>query len=131
MFNIICVTNRSLCKDNFFNRIDTIARTSATSIILREKDLQEHEYYELAKEVIAICDKYKKQCILHNFIDVAMYLNHSAIHLPFEVLKKMSANDLKTFKVLGASCHNTDDAIFAEKKGCTYISAGHIFETDC
>ncbi|MGN0572472.1 MAG: thiamine phosphate synthase, partial [Acutalibacteraceae bacterium] len=35
------------------------------------------------------------------------------------------------FSTLGASCHSVDDAIEAEKLGCTYITAGHVFNTDC
>ena len=75
MFNIICVTNRSLCKDNFFNRIDTIARTSATSIILREKDLQEHEYYELAKEGASPSENHKvSECLAQKGKNQGVYL---------------------------------------------------------
>lgn len=131
MFKIICVTNRSLCKENFLVRINRIAQASPEAIILREKDLTEHEYYILAKDVIEICDRYKIQCILHNFITVALDLNHSAIHLPYSKLKDLSENEKKQFKILGASCHSIDDALYAQKKGCTYITAGHIFETDC
>ena len=32
---------------------------------------------------------------------------------------------------LGASCHSVEDALEAQALGCTYITAGHIFETDC
>ena len=32
---------------------------------------------------------------------------------------------------LGASCHSVEDAKLAEKLGCTYIIAGHIYNTDC
>ncbi len=35
------------------------------------------------------------------------------------------------FSHLGASCHSVDDAREAEALGCTYITAGHIFATDC
>ena len=35
------------------------------------------------------------------------------------------------FKALGASCHSVEDALEAQALGCTYITAGHVFETDC
>ena len=35
------------------------------------------------------------------------------------------------FSVLGASCHSVEDAVEAEKLGCTYLTAGHVFATDC
>ena len=35
------------------------------------------------------------------------------------------------FQILGASCHSLEEAVEAENLGCTYITAGHIYETDC
>lgn len=37
----------------------------------------------------------------------------------------------KTFSVIGASCHSVEEAVEAQKMGCTYITAGHVFATDC
>ena len=53
------------------------------------------------------------------------------MHLPLHILDNISAEDRRKFKVLGASCHSIDDAVRAENLGCTYIIAGHIFDTDC
>ena len=40
----ICVTNRTLCRDDFLTRIDHIAKKGvADAILLREKDLTERE----------------------------------------------------------------------------------------
>ena len=85
----------------------------------------------LAAKVIEICNRYNTPCILHNFTKVALELNHPYIHLPLHILENISAEDRRKFKVLGASCHSVDDALKAEKLGCTYITAGHIFDTDC
>ena len=35
------------------------------------------------------------------------------------------------FEIIGASCHSLEEAKEAERLGCTYITAGHIFLTDC
>ena len=37
----------------------------------------------------------------------------------------------RAFPVLGASCHSVEDAVLARSLGCTYITAGHVFDTDC
>ena len=51
----ICVTNRTLCRDDFLTRIDHIAKKGvADAILLREKDLTEREYLELAEFVSRI-----------------------------------------------------------------------------
>ena len=131
MCDILCITNRSLCKEDFLTRTKKIASAKPKGIILREKDLTEKEYKDLATKVIEICNRYNTPCILHNFTKVALELNHPYIHLPLHILENTSAVDRRKFKVLGASCHSADDAVKAEKLGCTYITAGHIFDTDC
>lgn len=131
MCDILCITNRSLCKEDFLTRTKKIASAKPKGVILREKDLTEKEYKDLATKVIEICNRYNTPCILHNFTKVALELNHPYIHLPLHILDNISAEDRGKFKVLGASCHSADDAVRAEKLGCTYITAGHIYDTDC
>ena len=43
----------------------------------------------------------------------------------------MSKEERSRFSLIGTSCHSVDDAINSEALGCTYVTAGHIFETDC
>lgn len=131
MSDILCVTNRKLCKEDFRARIESIASAHPAGIILREKDLKEEEYRELAETVLAICEKQGTLCILHSFVRTARELKCAALHLPLDILKSLSVRERAEFAVLGASCHSVGDAVEAEKLGCTYITAGHIFETDC
>ena len=131
MSDILCVTNRHLCQENFLERIAKIASTHPVGIILREKDLSEKEYRELAEKVLKICRKYETLCILHSFANVAKELNCTALQLPFPVLRSHVAEEKNSFSILGASCHSVEEALEAEKLGCTYITAGHVFETDC
>lgn len=131
MCDILCVTNRKLCKGVFLERIRKIADEKPRAIILREKDLSEEEYIKLAEEVIEICKNSGVECILHNFVNAAEKLRHTSLHLPLNILEGLSAEERKKFKILGASCHSVEDAVNAQKLGCTYITAGHIFDTDC
>lgn len=131
MSEIIFVTNRALCRENFLLRIEKLAALKPAGILLREKDLREEEYAALAKRVLEICETYGTLCILHQFYSVAKELNASALHLPMQILKTLSVTERKAFSVLGASCHSKEEAVEAEALGCSYITAGHIFETDC
>lgn len=131
MSNLICVTNRSLCKEDFLTRIDRLAQMHPTAILLREKDLSEQEYTILAAKVLEICKTYGTTCILHNYPSAAAALDHTALHLPLPVLRTLTASDRAHFQILGASCHSASDAIEAQALGCSYLTAGHIFDTDC
>lgn len=131
MSDILCVTNRALCKSDFLAKIEEIAKAAPSAIILREKDLTEGEYKALAASVMEICERNDITCILHSFINAAIELNCDKIHLPLHILRGMSSLEKEKFTVLGASCHSVEDALEAEKLGCTYITAGHVFATDC
>lgn len=130
-FDILCVTNRHICNGDFLSRIEQLAKLPLKGIILREKDLNKSEYQRLAKQVLDICQKHNATCILHTYIDVARKLGADAIHLPLSVLSSLDPSELSDFKEVGASCHSIDDALTANKLGASYITAGHIFTTEC
>lgn len=131
MSNLICITNRTLCQENFLNQIKKIAQAHPQAIVLREKDLSADEYAKLAQAVLTICKQYTTPCILHSFVKIAISLNCHSIHLPLHILRNISMREKNFFQTLGASCHSVEEATEAEKLGCTYITAGHIFNTDC
>ncbi|MFR9001159.1 MAG: thiamine phosphate synthase [Anaerobutyricum soehngenii] len=43
----------------------------------------------------------------------------------------MTPQEKSHFQIIGASCHSLEEAKEAQNLGCTYITAGHIFLTDC
>lgn len=131
MSDILCVTNRKLCREDFLTRIEEIAACHPAGIILREKDLPLEAYRELAASVMEICARYQVQCILHSFVDAAIQLHGEAIHLPLQILRNLPEEEKSHFSILGASCHSVAQAQEAQELGCTYITAGHVFETDC
>ena len=131
MCKIICVTNRKLCNEDFLVRIGKIAESQPDMIILREKDLSAEEYTVLAEKVMKICDEHNVRCILHSFVNSAIELNAEYIHLPLNILLETDKKILSGFKKIGSSCHSVEDAEEALSSGAGYITAGHIYETDC
>ena len=129
----ICVTNRTLCRDDFLTRIDHIAKKGvADAILLREKDLTEREYLELAEKVLLICKSHNRRCILHTYYKAAKELGCKEIHLPLPLLQKMREEGEKEwFTTVGTSVHSLKQAHLAMHLQADYMRAGHIFETDC
>ena len=73
-------------------------------------------------------------CILHTYWKVALDLHCTSIHLPLAQLRecrKQPDVTLKSFSQIGTSVHSVEDALEAQKLGATYITAGHIYATDC
>ena len=103
MFDLLCLTDRTLCREPFLDRVAAIAAARPAALILREKDLPEDQYQALAAQVMALCQKAGVPCILHTFVGAARALGARAIHLPLPVLRTLSAGERAAFPALGAS----------------------------
>lgn len=90
--------------------------------------------------------------IVHNFPAVAEEFG-TDLHLPFSIFTSVITSDnglsqendttsattssdsfrrkYPHIKRIGTSIHSVEDAVFAESHGADYITAGHIFTTDC
>ncbi|WP_074833415.1 thiamine phosphate synthase [Ruminococcus albus] len=131
MCKIICITNRKLCRGSFPEQLKNIAANRPDLVILREKDMSEKEYSELAEKSAEICKGYGVPFAVNSFWKTAAKLGIKIVHLPLHILREMSHEEKAQFDVIGTSTHSKDDAIEAEALGAGYIIAGHIFETDC
>ena len=128
--NLIAVTNRHLCSRPFTEQITRICQLHPKALILREKDLSEEEYFALARQVKEICQQYKVPFIPHFYPNVAKELGCQRLHLPLPLLCK-KPEVTEQFSIVGTSVHSVEDAIVAEKLGAGYLTAGHIYMTDC
>jgi thiamine-phosphate pyrophosphorylase len=125
---IIAVTNRSLCEDNFIQRVRNLIDSGVYGVYLREKDLNQKDYETLALKISEGSKKYLSRFILCN-PDSAKIIGVQNIQVSMEFVKNNEAPPvgLRT----GVSVHSIDEAITAERWGADYITAGHIFVTDC
>lgn len=124
-------------------------------LILREKDLAEEEYEKLLKMVWDKLSDSSVEVIPHTFLKAAKNTGIASIHLPFPLLKKYMESQavceainevssetvcetsyenrkiLQGMKVIGTSVHSLEEALEAERLGASYVTAGHIFSTEC
>lgn len=142
---ILCVTNRAIAakaagiadadsaegRMAFLAQVHRVTSLHPRAVILREKDLSPEEYQELASQVLPVCNAEGVPCILHAFPEVARALQVSALHLPLPALRRLEAETRQRFHVLGTSCHSVADVREAQAIGCTYVTLGHIYATDC
>lgn len=129
---IRCITNRHLISEtDYFRQIERIVQAKPEAVIVREKDLTEPSMSVLPLEVMRICETYQVPCILHTFVHTAIRLRADAIHLPLKDLMVMTEEEKVCFRVIGASTHSAEEALAAENAGATYITASHIYATDC
>lgn len=128
MCKIICITALSFIKGDVYSQLDAICRGGIDRLILREKTISENEYKELAVKVSEICGRYDTPLSLHTFADTAKELGSESIHLSYHDF--MDGKGLG-FSTVGVSVHSPEEAEKCGKMGASYITAGHVFVTDC
>lgn len=134
--DVIAVTNRKLSQRPFLEQIKRVCQLRPEAIILREKDLSETEYAKLAEEVYNITTSYDVRLIIHTYINVARELGintaHMSLHNMREYRKEFIDNVNKTNNIkTGCSIHSVEEAVEARNMGASYITAGHVYATDC
>lgn len=129
MSMLFVITSSKSCKEDFLTRIERIASANPDRIILREKHLSQDDLLELAIKCKKICDKYSVAFSVNSSIEVARKINAN-IHLPYKLFVENNEN-IKDFSTIGVSVHSISEAETAEMLGASYLTAGHIFATDC
>ena len=136
--DIMAVTNRRLCGRPFLEQIERVCALRPAAVILREKDLTPEEYGRLGAQVLEVCRAWGVDCIYHSFVEEARKAEVRRIHLPLARLEALAkggttggASPLADFDGIGASVHSAKEAVRAEALGAAYVTAGHIYATDC
>lgn len=128
---MLVITNRKLCKGDFLNQIEKIARERPKGIILREKDLSEDEFEMLATECLEICKKYDVSFGINQRVEIAKKLQVPWLHLSVADFKNLSIDKKNCFEKIGVSIHSVKEAAEMAQLGADYLIAGHIYLTDC
>ncbi len=128
MSKIVVIADKNLC-ENLPQKILNFCENGAF-VVLRQKDLTSKDYEKFVCEIFKICENFKSQIYLHNFIEVAQNLGHKNIWLSLEIFKKQSRN-LYDFEKIVASIHDENEAKMAIENGAKTLCLSHIFETSC
>lgn len=127
---ILCVTDRKLCPDDFFTRLQRIVKLHPHRVILREKDLSDREYRELTLRCREICEREGVPLVVHSHLSIAKELGEKRVHLPFPALLR-NQGLVKGMKEVGVSVHSVEEAQTAQRLGADSLIVGHIYPTDC
>lgn len=126
-FELVCVTHRGLCPDGLPRRAAALAEAGIHKVILREKDLPEQDYEALARQVLAAAGE---RVVLHHFPAVCARLGVPRLHLSLGALEGDPSVRARV-ELLGVSVHAPEEARRAQALGADYVTAGHVFATNC
>lgn len=125
--HLICVTNRSLCPNDFLERMALIAETKPHAIILREKDLSYDDYLALARDVQSLCLPHGVPLLL-NWREPIVRLSGCGLQLSYTFRDA----DITTEGIpYGISVHSPLEAAALQDNNAGWLIAGHIYSTTC
>ena len=117
-----------LCRRAWLHVAEEAILGGADCLQLREKDLDDGELLHRAKQLVELCRRHGKLCIINDRPDIALLSEADGVHvgqedLPAALVRKVLGRE----KVLGVSTHNIEQARRAQLDGADYIGIGPIF----
>lgn len=131
MLELYLVSDRSWLNGRLLeDDIEQAIQGGVTIVQLREKDLDEYSFIEVAKKIKILCSKYQIPFIINDNLNVALAVDSDGIHigqddLPVSLVREKIGPD----KILGVSVHNLDEALKAKEQGADYLGVGAMFST--
>jgi len=102
----------------------------SAAVQLREKDLEARALFQLAAELLPVCRAHRAPLLINDRIDIALALDLDGVHLPQASFRADEARQLLgPSKLVGVSCHSTDEVAQARQLGADYATFGPIFDT--
>lgn len=107
--------------------VAAIMAGGAMILQLRAKHLPDQELYELAEQ----CRKLTagRLLIIDDRVDIALAAGADGVHLGQSDLPVRVAKEIAPSLLIGASTHNPDEILQAQKDGCGYLNIGPVYPT--
>jgi thiamine-phosphate pyrophosphorylase len=110
--------------------LDALVAGGARVVQLREKDLGDRDFLELARAFRGRTRAAGMTFIVNDRVDVALACGADGVHLGQDDLPVRAAREiLGPDRIIGASTHNVEEALRAEEQGADYVNVGPIYET--
>lgn len=110
--------------------LDAVLGAGVKLIQFREKDMDGSELFRQAKAFRERTRAHDAVLIIDDRIDVALAVDADGVHLGQNDLPIQAACNIGPDLVIGASCHNLDEALAAQRYGASYVNIGPIFATE-
>jgi thiamine-phosphate pyrophosphorylase len=124
------LTDVPLSRISHAEQVKLLSLGGASLIQLREKRMRPREFYEQAKEAVAVALSCGVQLLINDRVDVALAVGAHGVHLGQDDMPPEAARRLLGPEaVIGYSTHNIEQAIAATKLPIDYLAIGPIFAT--
>lgn len=128
---LYAVTDRSwLGGETLRSQVERALKGGATFIQLREKELNEGDFLEEAKEIQKLCREYHVPFVINDNVEIAAAIGADGVHVG---QSDMEAGDVRRRlgpdKIIGVSAQTAEQALRAQEHGADYLGVGAVFPT--
>ena len=128
---LYAVTDRSwLGGETLRSQVERALKGGATFIQLREKELDEGDFLEEAKEIQKLCREYHVPFVINDNEEIAAAIGADGVHVG---QSDMEAGDVRRRlgpdKIIGGSAQTAEQALRAQEHGADYLGVGAVFPT--
>ncbi|SMB87993.1 thiamine-phosphate diphosphorylase [Desulfonispora thiosulfatigenes DSM 11270] len=130
-YALYLVTDRGILGDrDLETAVEQSILGGATIVQLREKDISSLDFYNIAKSLKKVTDKYNVPLLINDRLDIALAVDAAGAHigqedLPCAVARKMLGPD----KILGITANTVEAALKAQEEGADYLGVGAVYPT--
>ena len=130
-YSLYLVTNSTDKRNQeFLNIVEDSLKGGVSVVQVREKELDLIPFYEKAKAVKEITDKFDVPLIINDRLSIAIALGADGAHVGQDDIDGAVARDiLGPDTILGISASTVEEAVKAEEDGADYIGCGAVFPT--
>ncbi len=131
-YSLYLVTDRGLLQGkDLLSSIREAIEGGATLVQLREKNLSEDAFFDLALSVRQLTESYGIPLIINDNISIAKAVDAAGVHLgPDDLSVSKARLFLGDGMIIGASANCLDEALAFEKEGADYLGVGALFPTE-
>lgn len=128
---LYAVTDRSwLGGETLRSQVERALKGGGTFIQLREKELDEGDFLEEAKEIQKLCREYHVPFVINDNVEIAAAIGADGVHVG---QSDMEAGDVRRRlgpdKIIGVSAQTAEQALRAQEHGADYLGVGAVFPT--
>ena len=138
-FGIYLITDRKLLTESpefpvqssrLLLAVEDALKAGVKAVQLREKDLPARRLLDMAYGMREITARYDATLFINERVDIAMCAEADGIHLGQSGIPVHAARKIVGERVLiGASTHNLEEALTAEREGADFITFGPVYDT--
>ena len=116
---LYAVTDRSWLGDKtLYSQVESALKGGATFVQLREKELDDADFLEEAKEIQKLCREYKVPFVINDNVEIAAEIGADGVHVG---QSDMEAGDVRRKlgpeKIIGVSAQTVEQALRAQEHG--------------